>query len=346
MADTMADIMTDTMDTISSYNGENEKRPGLVFYVRRSERGMTARGVLMRTKGVSQRLIGKIAHAKGEDDGALYINGRPARFKDRVKSGDEIRLVFPKEETWMEPQEIPLETIYEDGDILAINKQPGMVVHPTKNHKDGTIANAIVFYMKQRGEDYKPRFISRLDMDTTGILLIGKNSHAQDSLARQGAEGLVKKVYTAVLEGRLEDDLPPCGMIDLPVGQAVPGDPRRSVLPEEEGGYNAQTGYEVQQIVRLDNPACSGEQRLQENPAVLTVVRIRLFTGRTHQIRVHFAHFGHPVLGDLLYGNSSPLIPRQALHATEFSFVHPATGCDMHLEAPLPQDMADIINQI
>ena len=317
-----------------SFEIEHEERPGLFISVKRSERGMTARGVLKRTKGVSQRLVRKIANGEGENAGALYINGRPARFKDRVKSGDVIRLVFPKEETWIEPQEIPLEILYEDDDVLAINKQPGMVVHPTKNHKDGTLANAIVFHMKQRGEDYKPRFISRLDMGTSGLLLIGKNSHAQDNLAKQGADGVVKKIYVAVLEGRLEDDLPPCGTIDLPVGQASPDDPQRAVLPEEEGGYHALTEYEIRGAIP---PGRGGEQ------CPLTVVRVRILTGRTHQIRVHFAHFGHPVLGDQLYGKPSPLIARQALHATELSFLHPATGRDMRIEAPLPQDIAAII---
>ena len=323
------------MEKNSSIDNVKEERPGLYISVKRSERGMTARGVLKCTKGVSQRLVRKIANGEGENAGALFINGRPARFKDRVKSGDVIRLVFPKEETWIIGQEIPLEILYEDDDILAINKQPGMVVHPTKDHKDGTLANAIVFHMKKRGEDYKPRFISRLDMGTSGLLLIGKNSHAQDNLTKQGKDGLVKKIYIAILEGRLEDDLPPCGMIDLPVGQAHPGEPQRTVLSEEEGGYHALTEYEVRGVILSGR---CGEQ------CPLTVVRARLLTGRTHQIRVHFTHFGHPVLGDQLYGNPSPLIPRQALHATELCFSHPATGRSMRIEAPLPQDIAAIID--
>jgi len=289
---------------------------------------MTARGALRRAKGVSQRLVRKIAHGEGEGAGALYINGRAARFRDKVKPGDEIRLVFPEEGSHIEPEDIPLTVLYEDEYIIAIDKQPGMVVHPTKGHREGTVAAAIVNYMRQRGESYRPRFISRLDMDTSGVLLVGKSSHAQADLARQSSAGGVEKYYLAVLEGRLEDDLPPSGVIDLPIGLAQPGEPRRAVISEEDGGYASRTEYEVLET------------------ASFTVVRARLITGRTHQIRVHFAHYGHPVLGDQLYGSSTPLIPRQALHAAEISFAHPATGERIRIEAPLPPDIAHIARRL
>ena len=359
---------------------------GFSFVVGPGEDGMTARGTLRRVRGVSQRLVRKIAHGEGEGAGALYVNGRPARFNDRVKAGDEIRLVFPMEKSWIEPEDIPLTVLYEDDDILVIDKQPGLVVHPTKGHREGTLAGAIIYYMRQRGESYKPHFISRLDMDTSGVLLVGKNSHAQDSLAKQTASGGVEKYYTVVLEGRLEDDLPPSGAIDLPIGLERPGEPRRAVLTEEGGGVPSRTEYEVLETLSYDagsgkwitsslsasrndtdrsdeegsfraasNDVDRGGEGGLFRPArnddesedarscqcsVLTVVRARLITGRTHQIRVHFAHFGHPVLGDQLYGRATPLIGRQALHATELVFAHPATGEPLRIVAPLPGDMA------
>jgi len=315
----------------------NSSNNGLSVTAGPDEDGMTARGVLRRARGVSQRLVRKIMHGEGEDTGALYVNGVPARFKDRVKAGDEIRLVFPKEKSWIEPQEIPLTILYEDSDILVIDKPPGVIVHPTKGHRDGTIANAVVYHMNERGEDYKPRFVSRLDMGTSGVLLIGKNSHAQDSLAKQNAAGSVEKIYLAVLEGRLEDDLPPSGLIDLPIGLVGDSDPRRAVIPEAEGGYPSQTEYEVVAMA----PAAAGF-----SGESLSVVRIRLITGRTHQIRVHFSHFGHPVLGDSLYGSPSPLIARQALHAAQITFAHPVTGNAMSFTAPLPDDIAALLDDI
>ena len=306
---------------------------GLTVNAGPEEDGMTARGVLRRAQGVSQRLIRKIKHGEGENAGALYINDVPAYFRDRVKAGDEIRLVFPKEKSWIEPEEIPLSVIYEDGDILVIDKQPGIVVHPTKGHRDGTIANAILFHMAKRGEEYKPRFASRLDMDTSGILLVGKNSHAQDNLSKQNASGEMEKVYTAVLTGLLEENMPSSGLIDLPIGLESEGEPRRAVIPESEGGYPSQTAYEV-----ITSGKVQKDKRGEDEN--FTVVRVRLITGRTHQIRVHFAHSGHPLLGDHLYGNPSPLIARQALHSSEISFAHPVTGERMHFEAPLPEDIA------
>ncbi|MCL2699534.1 MAG: RluA family pseudouridine synthase [Defluviitaleaceae bacterium] len=246
-----------------------------------------------------------------------------------MKKGDKIWLVFPDEKSWIEPENIPLDVLFEDDDILVLNKQPGIVVHPTKGHRDGTVAGAVVYHMKQRGESYKPRFISRLDMDTSGVLLIGKNSHAQNNLAKQAASGGVGKYYTAVLEGRLEDDLPRSGIIDLPIGLEKPDEPRRIVLCENDGGYPSQTEYEV--------------LGYNGNGSALTIVRARLITGRTHQIRVHFAYYGHPVLGDHLYGNRTTLISRQALHATEIVFAHPAAGRFLRIEAPMPKDMTGLL---
>ena len=322
---------------MTEYTGETERKnsgEGLCVTAGRHEDGMTARGVLKNAKGVSQKLFRKIANnAGGEGSGALLINGRPARFRDKVKAGDEVRLVFPKEESWIAPQDIPLAILYEDDDLLAIDKQPGVIVHPTKGHRDGTIANAIIFHMNQRGESYKPRFVSRLDMGTSGVLVVGKNSHAQDNIAKQSADGRVEKIYIAVLEGRLADDLPASGVIDLPIGLAGPGEPRRSVIPVEEGGFPSRTVYEV----------CRFEPICPDLSQYITIVRVKLLTGRTHQIRVHFAHYGHPVLGDELYGRPSPFIARQALHAAEFSFTHPVQGRPMRIASPLPADMAALL---
>lgn len=305
-----------------------KKNNGLIVIAAPDEDGMTVRGVLRQKQDVSQRLIKKIIHGDSETTGALYLNGKTARFNERVKAGDEIHLVFPAERSWIQPEDIPVSVIYEDEDILVIDKQPGIIVHPTKGYKCGTIANAVIFHMTQRGEDYKPRFISRLDMGTSGILIVGKNSHAQDNLAKQSASGSMEKFYIAVLEGRLEDDLPPSGIIDLPIGRPNLDEPKRAVLPEDQGGSKSQTAYEALKMV--------------PGGKALTVVRARLITGRTHQIRVHFSHFGHPVLGDHLYGNPSELIPRQALHAEEACFTHPVTGEKLTLRAPIPEDIGHI----
>jgi 23S rRNA-/tRNA-specific pseudouridylate synthase len=144
----------------------------------------------------------------------------------------------------------------------------------------------------------------------------------------------------AVLQGRLEDDLPPMGTIDLPIGRKSKDDPRRSALPEEEGGQPSQTAYAVVETIPASREKDPGSEHPPQDISQWTFVRVRLLTGRTHQIRVHFAHFGHAVLGDHLYGQPSAFIARQALHASEISFSHPITGQPMRFEAPLPEDIA------
>ena len=296
----------------------------LIIKATDADDGLTVR-TLLRRAGVSSRLMTKIRHGGGTSSGggAIYLRGELARSRDIVHAGDEVRVVFPEEETWFEPQDIPVDVIYEDNDLLIINKQPGIVVHPTKGHHDGTLANGIAGHMAERGEQYQPRFASRLDMNTSGIISVCKNSHAQWSFAQQQNEGTVTKTYLAIAEGEFSETR---GLIDLPIAPPVDGTPCRLVRPVEEGGRPSQTEYEV---------IWSGNS--------LSLVRLRLLTGRTHQIRVHLSAIGHPVLADSLYGHESPLIDRQALHASEIVFNHPTDGRELRFSARLPDDMASIL---
>jgi 23S rRNA pseudouridine1911/1915/1917 synthase len=178
--------------------------------------------------------------------------------------------------------------------------------------------------MRQRGEQYQPRFASRLDMNTSGVLTVCKNGHAQWSLAQQQEAGTITKIYLALAAGVFDE---PRGSIALPIAPAGDGTPQRLVRPVSEGGRLAQTAYEV----------------LGSFAPGLSLVRLHLLTGRTHQIRVHLAAIGHPVLGDTLYGAASPLIERQALHAAEISFAHPKDARPLRFAAPLPEDMARLL---
>jgi 23S rRNA pseudouridine1911/1915/1917 synthase len=302
--------------------------------------GLTVR-TLLRHAGVSARLMTKIRHGGGEESGGgvIYLRGEPARSRDIVRAGDEVRVVFPEERTWFEPQDIPVRVIYEDDDLLIVDKQPGLVVHPTKGHPCGTLANGIARHMRERSEQYQPRFASRLDMNTSGVLTVCKNGHAQWSLAQQQDAGTVTKIYLTLAVGEFAE---PRGRIDLPIAPPEDGTPRRLVRPAAAGaepgagdGRPAQTEYEVVKSF-ADGAAPEGR---------LTLVRLHLLTGRTHQIRVHLAAIGHPVLGDTLYGAASPLIERQALHAAEISFAHPKDGRPLSFFAPIPEDMARLILQ-
>jgi 23S rRNA pseudouridine1911/1915/1917 synthase len=274
--------------------------------------GMTVGGLLRKRRGVSTRMVRKIKH----NSGGVFVNGLPAMFKDRVNAGDLIGLSYPEESSDFICQDIPIDIIHEDDDIIVINKQPGLVVHPTKGHVDGTVANGVMTHMLKTGERYKIRFINRLDMDTSGVLLVGKNAHAQSDFTKQADEGRIEKTYRAILSGIPE---PESGTINAPIGLREEGSPERCVRAD---GAPSITHYRVLE-------RCSG----------FAYVELNIETGRTHQIRVHMASIGCPVLGDSLYGGNNDLIKRQALHACNLSFRHPNTGEQVSYTAPIPNDM-------
>ncbi|MDR1272367.1 MAG: RluA family pseudouridine synthase [Clostridiales Family XIII bacterium] len=281
--------------------------------------GMMVKTVLRRSSGVSTRLIRRVAHG----DGALFLNGKPAKFIDKVVDGDEITLVMPEEKSDFTAEAIPVDIMYEDDHLILLDKVPGIVVHPTKGHVGHTVANAIQHHMEQTGESYKIRFVNRLDMDTSGVLLVGKTSLAQSDFSQRVAAGLVTKEYLAIVTG----DLRGTGVVDAPIALFEEGSPRRMVA---EGGYPSKTEY-----VSEKNFTVGGDR--------YSLVRLRLHTGRTHQIRVHLAHIGHPVLADHLYGSPSELIERQALHSHILSFPHPITGKQLEFMAGLHDDMMKLL---
>ncbi|MDO4545036.1 MAG: RluA family pseudouridine synthase, partial [Bacillota bacterium] len=244
--------------------------------------------------------------------------------------GDVIEIKLPEESSGFEPQPIPLTPVFEDDDLLVLNKQPGLIVHPTKGHPSGTVANGLMHYMAQTGKPFKIRFVNRLDMDTSGLLVVAKNAYCQNDYTRQMKENLVKKEYIAIVKGIVEAD---SGVIDLPIGRPDPENVRRAVM---EGGAPSVTHYTVLERFLPRQYSQS-----------YTLVRLLLETGRTHQIRVHMSHIGHPVLGDWLYGGDNVLlIERQALHAARLSFTHPMTGQLLELEAPLPDDIQAALQKL
>lgn len=303
----------------------------------------------------SSRLMTKL-----KQNHLVKLNGETMQWWIAPAAGDVITVELPEEKSDFPPEDIPIAVVYEDADLLVINKQPGVVVHPTKGKPCHTIANALMQKMLNEDENYKIRFVNRLDMNTSGLLIVAKNSHAQDSLTKQmnaSARGLHKK-YKAIVVGEMLED---SGTIDLPLGRPDPEEVERWVLPVEQGGYPSVTHYQV-----LD--------RFHGH----SLVELELETGRTHQIRVHLSYIGYPILGDHLYCHGDPfayrrlhgdpracdtanddavlgqggkeivsdLIDRQALHAFSLTLTHPVSGETLHLEAPLPEDMLAVIAKL
>ena len=308
------------------------------FTVSEEEAGLPLKKIIRNKYHFSSRLMTKI---KYQD--LLMLNGKTVPGYIVPKEGDIVTVSIPDEKSHFEPEDIPVEVVYEDKDILVINKQAGVTCHPTKGHPNHTMANAITKYMEDKDEIFKIRFINRLDMDTSGILMIGKNGYAQAEINKQMSNGLTEKKYIAILLGEIKNEGDSPILIDLPIGRPFDDSKKRAVITDDSvTSYPSKTIIEVLQ-------ASNG----------LSLVEITLLTGRTHQIRVHTSHIGHPVLGDPLYGDpekeaelfgSNPSggdqvlsVPkRQMLHAKSFGFIHPVTGEKLTVTAPLPSDMEEI----
>lgn len=284
------------------------------------EKQRQVKDILRRGFSFSSRLRTKIKKAD-----TVRLNGMPMKPYWIPKEGDIITVALPPEEpSHYPPEDIPVIPVYEDDDLLVLNKPAGYTVHPTKGHASHTIANGVMKYMEETGQSFRIRFVNRLDMDTTGILLLGKNAYVQDKFIEQVHEGRVRKIYTAVVKGIIEEDE---GTVDAPIGKPADGEVCRAVI---EGGRESVTHYKVLERLRG-----------------YSLVSLRLETGRTHQIRVHMSYIGHPVVGDFLYGGDAPwLIDRQALHASQLVFDHPVTGKRLNLSAPLPDDMNALLEKI
>ncbi len=255
------------------------------------------------------------------DSGAVLVNGKAVRKNYRVAAGDRISVTLPEPEAYAPaPQEIPLDVVYEDADLIVVNKPRGMVVHPAPGHPDGTLVNALLAHcgdsLSGVGGVLRPGIVHRIDRDTSGLIVAAKNDFAHRALSAQLADHSMFRVYEAVVCGRLRDNR---GTVSAPVGRH-PTD-RKRMCVDRRAGRDAVTNWEV--IARYRG---------------YTHVRCRLETGRTHQIRVHMESIGHPVAGDLVYGKKKPEkgLSGQCLHARELEFTHPRSGERLHLSCPLP----------
>lgn len=271
------------------------------------------------------------------EDELVTVNGKSPNKKEKVKAGDTVNVSLPEPEPDVAvPQNIPLDIIYEDEDILVVNKPCGMVVHPAAGNPDGTLVNAILYHcgdsLSGIGGVIRPGIVHRIDKDTSGLLVVAKNDAAHLSLSDQLKVHRVSRVYHAIAIGNLRQD---SGTVDAPIGRHPTDRKRMAVLRGADAhAREAVTHYRV--LERFDG---------------LCHVECHLETGRTHQIRVHMASLGHPLLGDPVYGGANhrfcqshpALIHGQCLHAAELSLIHPRSGEEMHFTCPLPEDIERIL---
>ena len=286
--------------------------------------GIVIREFLKEELELSSRLIRRAAIEK-----RIFVNKEVVRMRKVLHTGDIVEVKLERVESQnIIPEKMNLNIVYEDDDILVLNKPPYTVVHPTRGYPTGTLANGILYYFNETNQNCIVRLVSRLDMDTSGLIIIAKNQYAHMALSKEMQLNHLEKRYLAVVHGHLEEEE---GTIDLPIFKP---ENEESIFKRiiDERGQRSITHYKV--IKKFENA---------------DLVECLLETGRTHQIRVHLSHIGHPIYGDTLYGygeDEKELIPRQALHAYGLDFKSPRTKEQLSLRAELPEDILNLIDKL
>lgn len=297
---------------------KEDQKYNIISYINEDE-NLTLKEVLLDKLNFSVRSLSKMKRYK-----TVKVNNEYIRPGDKINKGDLIEVKIEEDMADFKPQDLKLPILYDDFDIIMVNKPPFMVVHPTKSHFENTIANGVTHYVVEKSENVKIRFVNRLDMNTSGLVIVAKNPYAQFVLSSDMKEDKVEKMYIAVVKGVVKEDF---GTINEPIYRPTDDSIKRIV---HEEGQPSVTHFEV--IERLKNA---------------TVLKLKLETGRTHQIRVHLNHIGHGIIGDELYGYvDENLINRQALHAFSLKFKQPRTREDLEFKAPLPKDMEELIEKL
>ena len=278
-----------------------------------------------RAEGVSRAAAAKLIEA-----GAVLVDGKRAAKSAKLTGRETVAVTLPEPEPIdAVPQDIPLDVVYEDADVIVVNKPSGLVVHPAPGHPDGTLVNALLYHcagsLSGVGGALRPGIVHRIDRDTSGLIIAAKNDAAHRSLAAQLKDHTLSRTYECIVVGGMRED---SGTVDAPIARDIRDRKRMAVV---SGGREAVTHWEV--IARY---------------AGYTHLRCRLETGRTHQIRVHMAYLGHPILGDTVYGAKKPVagLTGQCLHAVGLRFLHPRTGEAVELSCPLPEEFAAMLRKL
>lgn len=291
----------------------------LTYTIKPEQEGMQLLDFL-RSKGFSRGILSSMK----ADKNAIQLNGERGFGKSVLQAGDSLHIHIPEADNTENilPVKMDLSILYEDEDILVINKAADMPVHPSIGNYDNTLANGVTWYFKEKGQQFVYRCINRLDRDTTGALILAKNPYSAAVLSAQMKQRQIRRTYLAIVQGIAPEQ----GTIDAPIGRAADSTIERQV--DFANGESAVTHYE----------------RLATYHSY-SLIELHLETGRTHQIRVHMKHIGHPLLGDFLYHPEDHSISRQALHCASLTFTHPITGETLTINAKLPEDMQQLLSQ-
>ncbi len=314
------------------------------------------------TRRIDQYLVDRVGYLSRAgvqrliDDGLVKVNGRVVKASYKPHLNDQVEMVAPPEPVnELLPEDIPLDIVYEDEHLIALNKQANLVVHPARGVWTGTLVNGLVFYGKKWSTlngDWRPGILHRLDRNTTGIMLVAKSDEAHWRIARQFENRTIQKTYMAIAHGvpALTADV-----IDRPIGKDRVIRERQAIRKESSGGKVAITKYEVIETLQspgsilLEPSKFENDSHFPVPPAKFSVFKLSPKTGRTHQLRVHLSAIGHPIVGDSMYGGRAITLidgfrfERQALHAFEITFTHPATLMPMTISAPLPADISRLL---
>lgn len=280
-----------------------------------------ARSIDGLTRSSAQRLL---------DSGMVEGQNKKLKKNTRLEIGDLVLVSLPEPEPLdVEAQDIPLDIVYEDADVVVVNKPVGMVVHPAAGHPDGTLVNALLYHcgdsLSGINGTLRPGIVHRIDRDTSGLIIVAKNDNAHLALAQQLQDHTLARTYECIVTGNLRED---SGTVDAPIARSASDRKKMAVVP---GGKRAVTHW-----------------RVLERYSGYTRVECRLETGRTHQIRVHMAHLHHPLLGDIVYGSKKPYpgLAGQCLHAKKLRFIHPTTGEAVEVECPMPEYFVQVADKL
>ena len=303
----------------------------MTYSVSREYNGMRLDAYLAEVTDLSRSAAAKLC-----EDGSVTVNGTPCEKKAKLSEGDEVTLELPEVKEYEAlPEDIPLDVVYEDGDIIVINKPSGMVVHPAPGNYTGTLVNALLYHCRDSlsgiGGVMRPGIVHRIDKDTSGLLVVAKNDFSHTALSSELEHHGIEREYHALVRGGFTED---SGTVDMPIGRHPKDRKKMAIVPEDRGGRRAVTHYEV--LERFGD---------------VSYLKLRLETGRTHQIRVHMATKGHALIGDEVYSGAkilfekrhAPLLDGQILHAKRLSLTHPVTGERVTFECDLPDNFRRLL---